>query len=201
MALELLRRSNPGKEISVADVQYLERILKGTAIKHVDLSSAESCSRSIRSGAEYQIARCGLSGITDHPALLRVYLDHGASPDTMSTYRVTLLMHAAADGQLESAEELIQRGANVHATCGDGFSAMDYALPNVSAASDMIRLLTRHGGRHVRYGQRGTGDLLGNLNRTLLATCVLCAPLFVRRLNSPTWLSLDLLRLVVTYLN
>lgn len=74
---------------------------------------------------------------------LRVFLDHGMPVDAAPSNRVTPLMGAAKNGQLETAKLLIARGADVNARGSHNRYALRFA--RASKNQHLVELLIRSG--------------------------------------------------------
>ena len=75
----------------------------------------------------------------------------------------TLLMHAAFDGDLETAARLLQKGADVNACDADGDTALMFASFNGHYA--IVKLLLGHGADVFKRARNGWTAKLASLSK------------------------------------
>ena len=59
--------------------------------------------------------------------VIKLLLDHGAALEATGTDGMTALLMACEYGRADVVQELVNRGANVNASCARGFNALQYA--------------------------------------------------------------------------
>lgn len=79
---------------------------------------------------------------------VRDLIAQGASLEERDVCCFTPLIRAAYDGSLEIAELLLDAGADIHATCEEGWTAVAYALQN--SHFNMAKMLAARGA-NVEY--------------------------------------------------
>jgi ankyrin repeat protein len=117
--------------------------------------------------------------------------------------RMTPLMVAVERGVLSVVEFLLERGAKVNVRDSRKKQALDYAILSFRyrIQSDVVRVLMKHGAKRGDYHDPGEEspwlhDAYKNISAMLILTTPLVAPRFAR----PTWLHVDCLRLLFSFL-
>ena len=88
------------------------------------------------------------------PKVLRC-IEQGAGLEERDVCAFTPLIRAAYDNSLDIAQVLLSHGADIHATCEEGWTAVAYALQN--GHFDMARLLVDHGA-NIEYLEFEIGE-------------------------------------------
>lgn len=163
-------------------------------------------------GGRYPLELC------ENPTVMRALLDDSiVRPSAKVKTGDSLLVYATLVSNAAVVSLLIERGADVNEISRKrNRSVLDAALLSwllpgspvlppppryFEKGFEVICILMRHGARRKHKSNKTNEEQFASLYRCLSALCVLCTPLRVVRFHKSRWLSLDLLRLIVTYLN
>lgn len=109
-------------------------------------------------------APCALSYATsaamrsDHPTLVRLLLDHGASVKLSEHWNRPPLILAASSGSIQTTRLFLDRGANANVVDGNGTTALRVGI--LSGSPEIVQLLLDHGAQvHMQKDANGLNDL------------------------------------------
>lgn len=144
----------------------------------------------------------------DNARIVEALLDMGADVNTVLWSYMTILHHAMSYIHPETVGLLLKRGANANTPNSFGASPLDGAVRIAqqgvtvvySDQQAIVRLLIKYGAVRHRGENRYDNSKLVSFYQAIRALLILCSPLVLSRLHKNTWLPVELIRELATYL-